>query len=272
LFTFNVLVSMGLLWTSKLEDNKPLPDTDSLHFIVPVRCVCTGCGWASGNMVITCRRCGKQYPKYNPMYKQQVSKPSPVGKLVKNHGVECKVSPDVRNDRKLLNADRRSRCFSRSFATQVISPLGVMISEPINEEYNAAPAVRKIVELSQNSRAENDEKVFVEISSIVRQEKAKGTPWQDIADETIMELIIHDVNGWNFVQALISIYGVSTYDLGRFMATPPDEGTMCLIEEVLCQESLDLFEEVLKLDRVLEWALECDDLSNEVKNILRTIN
>jgi len=266
---------MGLLWTSKLEDNQPLPGTQSMHLIVPVRCVCTGCGWASGNMVITCRRCGKQYPKYNPMYKQQVIKPSPVGKLLKNYGVECKVSSDGRNDRKLINADRRSRCFSRSFATQVISPLGVMISEQINEEeigLNAAPAVRKIVELSQNSGAEDDEKVFAGISNILRQEKAKPTPWREIADETIMELIIHDVNGWNFVRALISIYGVDTYDLGMFMATPPDEGTMCLIEEVLCQESLDLFEKVLKLDRVLHGALECDDLCNEVKDILRTIN
>merc|ERR1719233_960388 len=190
---------------------------------------------------------------------------------------EANVEPQRNNENimRKVNANRRSRCYSRTFVMHVMNRNeGVSIPEPVIEEevgLTARPVVRKIVDIAQKIRTDDGQKVSVAIGNVLQKEKGEGTPWREIADETIMELIIREVNGYNFVLALISIYAISAYDVGRFIATPPDEGTMSLIEEAVCQDTLDLFDEVLKLDSVMQGVLECEDLSDEVRNILHTI-
>merc|ERR1719499_651978 len=156
------------------------------------------------------------------------------------------------NFKNKLNANRRSRCISRNFVMHVMNRNeGVNIPEPVIEEEEiglvARPVVKKIVDIVQKRKTDDARQVSIAIGEILQKEKANGTPWREIADETIMELIIHEVNAYSFILALISTYAIAAYDVGRFFATPPDEGTMSLIEEAVCQDSMDLFDEVLKL-------------------------
>merc|ERR1719410_2340265 len=127
--------------------------------------------------------------------------------------------------------------------------------------------VRKIVEMTPLMKTDDGVLVVDAIEKLLTMEKLRGTKCLEIADEVYMELIIAEVNGYNFVAALLNVFEVSFEDFGLFLATPPDEGTMSLLEEAVCQESLDLFYEVLKMgdDAVLKGVLTCKDLPDEVR-------
>merc|ERR1719510_1926233 len=137
----------------------------------------------------------------------------------------------------------------------------VLISQSVRE------VVRKIVELTPQYKTENGVLVVDAIEKLLTMEKLRGTKCLEIADEVYMELIIAEVNGYNFVAALLNCYEMPFEDFGLFLATPPDEGTMSLLEEAVCQESLDLFYEVLKMgkDAVLKGVLSCKELPEEVR-------
>jgi len=264
---------MGSLWTSEENQVEPIP---VMCNITPVRYICSKCGWASPSLMITCTRCEQQLPKWISFEKEQLSKTDSFEKDSKN-SADVKFFPfrkDVNVFQKMKNANRRSRCLSRTFTTNVISPLGVSVPFSIKEEdmeYSTSPAVREIVELIEKNREGNGDKIIFAIENILSKEKSKGTSWREIADETIMELIIHDVNGYSFVQALIRTYNISAYEVGKFIATPLDEETMSLLEEATLQENLELFDEILKTKGVMQGALECAELSDEVRKILQTI-
>merc|ERR1719410_1107644 len=127
--------------------------------------------------------------------------------------------------------------------------------------------VRKIVEMTPLMKTDDGVLVVDAIEKLLTMEKLKGVSCLEIADEVYMELIIAEVNGYNFVAALLNVYEMSFQDFGLFLATPPDEGTMSLLEEAVCQESLDLFYEVLKMgdNAVLKGVLGCKELPEEVR-------
>jgi len=259
---------MGQLWTSKYHDES----FSGPRHITPVRYVCSKCGWASVNIRITCKRCGQQFTEWTSMNTQQVKKSISAKKFLKANESDAKWSPGKRENifKRTKSTARRSRCFSRTFAMNVTNPLGIVVPEPLQSEeiFSTSQLARDIVRLTRNKATEDVEKVFLKISHMLRKEKAKGTIWKRIADETIMELIIFDINVYNFARALISAYGVSAYSIGRFLATPPDEETISLIEEAICQDSLSLFEELLQLNGVMRGLLECQELREEARKIL----
>jgi len=175
----------------------------------------------------------------------------------------------AKNSKKLKNVNRRSRALSWHFVNKVGMPKNDLeIPMPVMEENIGAqphPVVNAIIELAPQYKTRDGTLAVDAIEKLLIQEKKQGTPWREIADETIMELILNGLNGNNFVAALINAYDIPTYDVGLFLATPPDEGTMSLIEEAVCQDSLDLFYEVLKMDEnLLMGVYECKDTTDEV--------
>merc|ERR1719184_76712 len=172
---------------------------------------------------------------------------------------------------KLKNVNRRSRAYSRQFVMHVMIRNEMSIPEPVIEEdfgATARPVVKKIVQLVQQYLSEKSEQVLRNLSEVLEQEKILETSWRELADETIMELIINEVDAFHFVAALIKSYRVSYYDFGFFLATPPDQGTMSLIEEAVCQDLMDLFSDVLKMDeQVVEGLLDNEEVSSEVRDI-----
>jgi len=179
--------------------------------------------------------------------------------------------------KKLLNVNRRSRAYSRQFVMKVANEAGAAGDggvggvEPAagiaEEDPSVRPVVRKIVELTPQYQTDEGVLVVDALEKLLTVEKLKGTKCLEVADEVYMELIINEVNGYNFVAALLNVFEVSFEDFGLFLATPPDEGTMSLLEEAVCQESLDLFYEVLKMgkDGVLKGVLSCKELPEEVR-------
>merc|ERR1719193_1557276 len=130
---------------------------------------------------------------------------------------------------------------------------------------NARPLVNNIVDLVIECY-EGKPSGYAELENLLAKEKRKGTTWQEIADETIMELIINEVKVFYFAQALIHIFDISKYDFGNFISTPPDQGTMSLIEEALCHDSMPLFIELLQLERdILSGVLESKDVPSEAQ-------
>jgi len=273
---------MGQLWSYKCIDGAfPGP-----HLINPVRYICSNCGWASFTMRIICIRCGQQFTEWRsmvtPRHESMVTpKLHSIYSTTEVNATEKKKAPEKETPTKrgvilkrLKCSDRRSRCLSRSFFTQVGSPLGVKVPEPLIEKNILSTAsteslVGQIVKIMENKCPEDDENIFLKISHLLRREKAKGTPWKQVADQTIMEFIIFDFNVSIFARALISAYGVSAYSIGKFIATPPDFQTLSLIEEAICQDSLYLFEELLLLNNVMRGLLECEELSEDVRNLLQ---
>jgi len=285
---------MGQLWSFKCIEGA----FSDPQLINPVRYICSNCGWASFTMRIICSRCGQQFTEWRSMVKPTLKSISSTTKAneteekersmvrprlkslsstTKTNTTEEKETPKKKGVvlKRLTGSERRSRCLSRSFFTKFGSPLGVKVPAPLMENDISSPfttelLIGKIVKIMENKRPEDDENVFLEISHLLRREKAKGTPWKQIADETIIEFITLDLNVSIFARALISAYGVSAYSIGKFIATPPNFQTLSLIEEAICQDSLCLFEELLLLDNVMRGLLECQELSDEdVRNLLQ---
>jgi len=187
----------------------------------------------------------------------------------KFHIDDKKVQDPKPNNKKLKHVNRRSRAYSWQFVKNVVNPKNdLAIPNPVLEEpanMQARPVVKRIVELVPMYGTINGPLASDVIEKLLTQEKEQGTPWREIADETIMELILNGLSAFNFIVALINAYNIPTSDVGLFLATPPDEGTMSLIEEAVCQESLDLFLEVLKMDqKLLKGLLECKDTTEQV--------
>ena len=174
----------------------------------------------------------------------------------------------TKKNKKLKNVNRRSRVYSWQFVKNVVnSKSDLSIPEPVMEEKQpqARPVVNLIVKLLQEYKTDEGTKGD-SIEKLLAQEKLLGTPWREIADETIVELILEGVNALQFIIALINAYGLPPADVGLFLATPHDEGTMSLIEEAVCQDSLDLFFEVLKMDNnLLKGLLDCKDTTEFVQ-------
>jgi len=186
----------------------------------------------------------------------------------------------AKNSQNFLKLNRTSRMLSRNFVNKVVMsnkdfaiPISVSTCEE-NLGVQVRPVVNSIVELVPLYVTEDGTPAVDAVENILKQERLRGTPWREIADETIMELIVYGLNIFNFVVALVNAYDIPTYDVGLFLATPPDEGTMSLIEEAVCQELLNLFQEVILMDdNLLKGILECKDLTNQVqKDIFNLIN
>jgi len=179
---------------------------------------------------------------------------------------------------KQKHVNRRSRAYSWQFVKNVVMQKNdLQIPNPVIEQQapvQARPVVNLIVKLVPKYTTEDGTLAIDAIEKLLAQEKLLGTPWREIADETIMELILKGLNASNFIVALINAYDIETSDVGLFLATPPDEGTMSLIEEAVCQDSLDLFLEVLRMDeRLLKGLLECKDTTEQVhKEIFDLLN
>jgi len=179
-----------------------------------------------------------------------------------------------KKNKKLKNVNRRSRVYSWQFVKNVVSSKNdLAIPDPVMEEKQsqARPVVNLIVKLLQEYKTNDDS-----IEKLLLQERLLGTPWREIADETIVELILEGVNALQFINALINAYGLPPSDVGLFLATPHDEGTMSLIEEAVCQDSLDLFFEVLKMDdNLLKGVLECKEttefVEKEISDLLNDV-
>jgi len=169
-----------------------------------------------------------------------------------------------KKNKKLKNVNRRSRVYSWQFVKNVNSKSDLSIPDPVVEEKSQArPVVLLIVKLLQESDEGTEDD---SIEKLLAQEKLLGTPWREIADETIVELILDGVNAYQFIIALINAYNIPPSDVGLFLATPHDEGTMSLIEEAVCQDSLGLFFEVLKMDNdLLKGVLECKETTEFVE-------
>jgi len=156
----------------------------------------------------------------------------------------------------IKNINRRSRAYSRQFVASV--------NFPGPPEVSARPLVKNIVDLASKCWKSKDS--YEEMGILLVKEQQKGTAWKEIADETIMELIINEVQVFYFAQALIRTFKISKCDFGNFIATPPDQGTMSLIEEALCHDSMPLFVELLKQERdILSGVLESKDVPAEAQ-------
>jgi len=161
----------------------------------------------------------------------------------------------------IKNINRRSRAYSRQFVVSVNN----FSAEP-TDAVNVRPLVNNIVDLVKKCYESKDSSGYEELVILLAREKRTGTAWKEIADETIMELIINEVKVFYFVQALIHTFKISEYDFGNFIATPPDQGTMSLIEEALCHECMPLFMELLQLKReILGGVLESNDVPAEAQ-------
>jgi len=175
------------------------------------------------------------------------------------------------NKKQQKHVTRRSRAYSWQFVKNVVTQKDLSIPSPVIEEQppmqaEARPVVNSIVELVPQFKTSDGELATDAIEKILAREKQLGTTWGEIADETIMELILKGLNAFNFIVALINAYDIRPYDVGLFLATPPDEGTMSLIEEAVCQELLELFREVLTMDdRLLKGLLECRETTEQVE-------
>jgi len=175
------------------------------------------------------------------------------------------------NKKQQKHVTRRSRAYSWQFVKNVVTQKDLSIPAPVIEEQppmqaEARPVVNSIVELAPQFKTSDGVLATDAIEKILASEKQLGTTWREIADETIMELILKGLNAFNFIVALINAYDIQPYDVGLFLATPPDEGTMSLIEEAVCQELLELFREVLTMDdRLLKGLLECRETTEQVE-------
>jgi len=203
--------------------------------------------------------------------KNTVADPNWEGKMnnPKFHIDDKKVQDPKPNNKQLKHVNRRSRAYSWQFVKNVVNPKNdLAIPNPVIEEpasTQARPVVKKIVELVPMYRTKKGTLAVDVIENLLTQEKLKGTPWREIADETIMELILNGISALNFIIALINAYDIPTSEVGLFLATPPNDGIMSLIEEAVCQESLDLFLEVLKMDQnLLKGLLLCEDTTEQV--------
>jgi len=180
-----------------------------------------------------------------------------------------KLEAVTKRNKKLKNVNRRSRVYSWQFIKGVMQNNGLSnIPEPVMEEKQnqARPAVNLIIKLLAENNTGDSMQAVNSIEKLLAQEKLLGTPWREIADETTVELILEGVNALQFIIALIKAYDIPPSDVGLFLATPHDEGTMSLIEEAVCQDSLDLFLEVLKMDdNLLKGVLECKDTTEFVE-------
>jgi len=151
----------------------------------------------------------------------------------------------------IKNINRRSRAYSRQFVDSV------NFAGPT--EVYARPIVNKILDLVKKCYKSKDS--YEEMETILAKEQRKGSAWKEIADETIMELIINEVKVFYFAQALIHTFKISKFDFGIFIATPPDQGTMSLIEEALCHNSMPLFVDLLQKEGdILSGVLESKDV------------
>jgi len=183
-------------------------------------------------------------------------------RLVDLNGTE--VPTKKNNQHKHVN--RRSRAYSWQFVSNVILPK--KIPAPVIEEQiqiQARPAVKQIMKLV--SGIDNESSSAIE--EVLLGEKRLGTSWKEIADETIMELILKGVDAFQFISILAKAYDIPLPDVGLFLATPPDEGTMSLIEEAVCQNMMGLFYEVLKMDiSLLKGLLSCKDTTKQVEQAI----
>jgi len=185
---------------------------------------------------------------------------------------------DFKPNNRQQHVNRRSRAYSWQFVKNVVNQKNdlaipnAVLEEPAHIE--ARPVVKSIVDLVPMYRTKDGTLSCDAIENILTQEKLQGTLWREIADETIMELILNGLSAVNFIVALINAYDIPVSDVGLFLATPPDEGTMSLIEEAVCQDSLDLFLEVLRMDeKLLKGLLECKDTTEQVhKEIFDLLN
>jgi len=175
-----------------------------------------------------------------------------------------KVVPSIENVCKpfqkyksIKNINRRSRAYSRQFVASV------NFAGPT--EIYARPIVNKLVDLVTKCYKSKDS--YEEMETILAKEQRNdGSLWKAIADETIMELLINEVNIFYFAQALIHTFKISKYDFGNFIATPPDKGTMSLIEEALCHDSMPLFLDLLQKEGdILSGVLESKDVPAEAQ-------
>jgi len=170
--------------------------------------------------------------------------------------------------RSMSKSNRMSRAYSRQFLASVNFGEG-----PSDHLVNARPLVNNIVNLVEKCYESKDSSGYEEMQLLLRTERQKGTPWQEIADETIMELIINELRIFYFAKALIKAYNVSTYDFGNFISAPPDKGTMSLIEEAVCHNSMTLFVDLLQMGDVLSGVLESKDVPAEAQEkILLLLN
>jgi len=203
-------------------------------------------------------------------------------KVKKKETEESKLMGNVNNSKRLVDlngtevptkknnqnkhVNRRSRAYSWQFVHNVILPK--KIPAPVIEEQiqiQARPAVKQIMKLV--SGIDNESSSAIE--EILLDEKRLGTSWREIADETIMELILKGVDAFQFISILAKAYDIPLSDVGLFLATPPDEGTMSLIEEAVCQHMLGLFYEVLKMDiSLLKGLLSCKDTTTQVEKAI----
>jgi len=252
--------------------------------ILPVSDVCVKCGWACSS--VPCGRCGfneTEDLKENVIplpddkaFLNSVNLQPPSYNYTKNKFLtgNYKMGAMVeKNSQKLRNGNRRSRALSRQFVNKVVvSKTSIAVPMPVlaeNVGVWARPVVNSIVELTSHHKTEDGTLSVDAIEKLLLQEKLQGTPWREVADETIMELILNGLEGSNFIAALVNAYDISTYDVGLFLATPPDEETMSLIEELVCHDSLDLFQKVLSTDEnLLQGVLQSKDTTEEVQKVI----
>jgi len=266
----------------------------------PVLYFCSSCGWAVKDIDSDCRRCPNQkktsmirpsftnnsgnetasgyYPETERLdtietsvlqpERDGIEKKTPFVSTLDNETLKRK-----KFNKKLKNVNRRSRAYSRQFVMHVMTRNEISVPETVREdEFKSDPIVKRIVHLVKQYRKNKSEVALVGLGNVLVQEKLKGTTWRDIADRTIVELIINELDALHFSAVLMSVYGISYYDFGRFLSTPPDEGTMSLIEEAVCQDLLDLFFGVLKMDRqVLRGVLDTNEVTMEVRDMLKSI-
>jgi len=160
----------------------------------------------------------------------------------------------------MSKANRRSRAYSKQFIESVNFAAGS--SEQI---VNARPLINNIVSLAEQCYESKDSSVLEEMEHILTLEKQKGSSWQEIADEAIMELIINELKIIYFAKPLMKAYGITTHEFGHFISTPLDRGTMSLMEEAVCHDSMSLFVEILQIGDVLSGVLESKDVPAEAQ-------
>jgi len=168
------------------------------------------------------------------------------------------------------HVNRRSRVLSWQFVNNVITLKNdLLIPAPVVEEQiqvQARPVVKEIMKCMPMFTSRNGKGSFAAIEELLLEEKRLGTPWREIADETIMELILKGVNAFTFISSLIKAYDILPSEVGIFLATPPDEGTMSLIEEAVCQNMLGLFRGVLRMDvSLLKGLVSCKDTTEQIE-------
>jgi len=172
----------------------------------------------------------------------------------------------IKKNNQHKHVNRRSRAYSWQFVHNVILPK--KIPGPVAEEQvqiQARPAVKEIMKLVSGT----DDESLSAIEELLLDERRRGTSWRELADETIMELILREVDAFKFISTLSKAYNIPLTDIGLFLATPPDESTMSLMEEAVCQKMLGLFYEVLKMDiGLLTGLLSCKDTTKQVESAI----